>query len=79
MPKPMRTVSFKLPKALDDKLSALARQRKSSRSELVREALLALAKGKRNSVTARVDELSLSVEGPRDLSTNAKHMTGYGS
>jgi predicted transcriptional regulator len=78
MANPMRTVSFKLPERLDDALSALARQRKSSRSALAREALEALAKSKRRSVTAAVDELVDPLEGPSDLSTNPKHMVGYG-
>jgi predicted transcriptional regulator len=74
----MRTVSFKLPERLDDALSALARRRKSSRSALVRDALEVLAAGKRRSVTAVVDELVESLEGPADLSTNPRHMSGYG-
>jgi predicted transcriptional regulator len=78
MGNPMRTVSFKLSERLDDALSDLARRRKSSRSALVREALEALAKGKRRSVTAAVDELVAPVEGPADLSTNPRHMGGYG-
>lgn len=78
MASPMRTVSFKLSEQLDDALSDLARRRKSSRSALVREALEALATGKRRSVTAVVDELVGSLAGPADLSTNPKHMTGYG-
>ena len=78
MANPMRTVSFKLSPRLDDALSDLARRRKSSRSALVREALEALAKGKRRSVTAAVDEFVTSVNGPADLSTNPKYMAGYG-
>jgi predicted transcriptional regulator len=78
MANPMRTVSFKLPEQLDDALSDLARRRRSSRSALVREALEALAKGKRRSVTAAVDEVVPAVQGPADLSTNPKHMAGYG-
>ncbi len=74
----MRTVSFKLSERLDDAISDLARRRKSSRSALVREALEALAKGQRRSVTAAVDELVAPVVGPADLSTNPKHMVGYG-
>jgi predicted transcriptional regulator len=78
MANPMRTVSFKLPEQLDDALSELAKRRKSSRSALVREALEALAKGKRRSVTAAVDELVAPIDGPPDLSSNPKYMTGYG-
>jgi predicted transcriptional regulator len=78
MASPMRTVSFKLSEQLDDALSDLARRRKSSRSALVREALEALATGKRRSVTAMIDELVGSLDGPVDLSTSPKHMAGYG-
>lgn len=78
MPAPMRTVSFKLPEDLDDALNDLARTRRSSRSALVREALESLAKGKRRSVTALAGTLVGSVEGPSDLATNRKHMSGYG-
>jgi predicted transcriptional regulator len=74
----MRTVSFKLPERLDAALDELARRRKSSRSALVREAIEGLAKGKRRSVTAAVDELVQAVEGPADLSTNPKYMARYG-
>jgi predicted transcriptional regulator len=75
---PMRTVSFKLPEALDDALSELARRRKSSRSALVREALEVLAAHTQQSVTARVDALVNALDGPADLSTNPKHLRGYG-
>jgi metal-responsive CopG/Arc/MetJ family transcriptional regulator len=74
----MRTVSFKLPEKLDDALNELARSRGSSRSALVREALEALAKGKRRSVTSLAGKLVGSVDGPTDLATNPKHMSGYG-
>lgn len=78
MPDPMRTVSFKLPGHLDDALDELARRRKTSRSALVREALETLAKGKRWSVTAAVETLVGSLDGPVDLSTNPRHMARYG-
>jgi predicted transcriptional regulator len=74
----MRTVSFKLPEALDDALSTLARRRGASRSALVREAIAAFAADKPKSVTTAVDEITSPLEGPRDLSTNAKHMAGFG-
>lgn len=78
MATPMRTVSFKLPEDLDDALSELARSRGASRSAVVREALEALAKGKRRSVTALAGDLVGSVDGQSDLATNRKHMSGYG-
>lgn len=78
MAAPMRTVSFKLPEDLDDALSELARSRGASRSAVVREALEALAKGKRRSVAALAGDLVGSVDGPVDLATSRKHMSGYG-
>ncbi len=78
MANPMRTVSFKLSDRLDDALSDLARRRKSSRSAIVREALETMTTSKRRSVTVVVDELVGSVDGPVNLSTNPKHMAGYG-
>jgi Arc/MetJ-type ribon-helix-helix transcriptional regulator len=78
MPTPMRTVSFKLPEDLDDALDDLARSRGASRSALVREALEALAKGKRRSVTALAGNLVGSIDGAADLATNRKHLLGYG-
>jgi Arc/MetJ-type ribon-helix-helix transcriptional regulator len=78
MTAPMRTVSFKLPEDLDDALNELARTRRLSRSALVREALESLKKGKRRSVTALAGELVGCVDGPSDLATNRKHMSGYG-
>jgi Arc/MetJ-type ribon-helix-helix transcriptional regulator len=78
MATPMRTVSFKLPQALDDALNELALARGASRSALVREALEALAKGKRRSVTSLAGKLVGSLDGPADLATNRKHLSGYG-
>lgn len=78
MAAPMRTVSFKLPEDLDDALNELARSRGASRSAVVREALEALAKGKRRSVTALAGDLVGSVDGPTDLATNPRYMAGYG-
>ena len=74
----MKTVSFKLPEELDDALSKLARARKASRSALVREALAAYTVAGRASVTAAVDAVTSGVNGPRDLSSNPKHMARYG-
>lgn len=78
MANPMRTVSFKLPGQLDDALTDLARRRRSSRSALVREALEGLVASGRRSVTAAVDGLVGPLDGPTDLSTNPKHLAGYG-
>ena len=78
MADPMRTVSFKLPQRLDRALTNLARRCKSSRSAVVRDALEALMTSKRPPVTAAVHQLVGPRDGPVDLSTDPKHMTGYG-
>ena len=78
MARPMKTVSFKLPEDLDKALTDLARLRKSSRSALVREALAAFETGPARSVTSEAGRLVGSLEGPGDLSTNPRHMIGFG-
>jgi len=73
----MRNVSFKLTPELDKALAALARARKTSRSALVREALAVYTAAGRASVTASVDAITPGVDGPRDLSSNPRHMARY--
>ena len=74
----MRVVSFKLPKGLDRELTELARRRSSSRSSVLRDALDLFARGPKRSVTSAAGDLVGSLNGPRDLSAPAKHMSGYG-
>jgi metal-responsive CopG/Arc/MetJ family transcriptional regulator len=74
----MRVVSIKLPDELDQQLTEIARRRNASRSAILREALESFARGSKRSVTAAAGELVGSLNGPRDLSSNAKHMSGYG-
>ncbi len=78
----MKTLTVKLPPALEGRLAALVRKRKQSKSELVREAIELLveqpgapAKG---SVLDLVGDLAGIGGGPRDLSTNPKHLRGFG-
>lgn len=76
----MRAISLKLPDQLDQKITALARRRRSSRSAVMREALEAFtATGSaRTSVTAAAGELVGALRGPQDLATSAEHLAGYG-
>ncbi len=79
----MRPVSFKLPRALDEQLTRLARRRRTTRSAVVREALEALeAHDETSSDTTTVTEAAADLvgvlSGPRDLSRSRRHMTGYG-
>jgi Arc/MetJ-type ribon-helix-helix transcriptional regulator len=74
----VRTISFKLPDALDDALAELARRRGMSKSAVVREGLEALTGAKRRSVTGAAGELVGCLDGPPDLSTAETHLDGYG-
>lgn len=75
----MKPLSIKLPKRLQDILDELARSRGMSRSAVVREALEAYAAGPNDrSATSAAGDLVGSLQGPRDLSTAAKHMRGFG-
>jgi predicted transcriptional regulator len=71
-------VSIKLPEALDERLSEIARRRNASRSAILREALEAFARGSNPSVAEVAADLAGSLQGPRDLSSHAKYMEGYG-
>ena len=79
----MKTLSLKLPVALDRQLATLARQRKSTKSAVIREALQAYLKdGKRPKPGSFMDlagDLVGSLDsGIGDLSYNKKHMEGFG-
>lgn len=78
----MKTLSLKLPEALDSQLGAVARQRRSSKSEVVRCALDAYladeAIPRQGSALDVAGDLVGALEGPDDLSYQAEHMHGYG-
>ncbi|MFM7291701.1 MAG: CopG family ribbon-helix-helix protein [Planctomycetia bacterium] len=79
----MRTISVKLPEPLATWLDRAASERSRSRSEIIREALerwqAAARAGDGPSVAEALGDLRGSVSGPRDLSTNPKHLRGYGA
>lgn len=78
----MKTLSVKLPDALDAKLTAIAQQRGTSKSEVVREALEVLLVRKRSfrkaSALALAKDLAGCVAGPGDLSVNKDYLKDYG-
>lgn len=74
----IRGVSFKLPAAVDEAIAHLAKQRRCSKSALLRNALQSYAFEGRPSVTAVADALVRPANGPVDSSTNAKHLRDYG-
>ncbi len=79
----MSTLSIKLPKILDEKLTTTAKKRKKTRSAVMLEALREyLARQEEKPIT--VGELAkdyigiIDDDGPTDLSYNKKYMEGYG-
>lgn len=78
-----RTVTLKLPEALATRLNTVARRRSTTRSAVIREALEAhLGSAQvdgRGSCLDLASDLVGSLKGlPRDLSSNRRHLKGYG-
>ena len=72
-------MSIKLPRTLSAKVTRLARRRNVSRTEVVRDALEAYTGAEGSSAGSAVSDLKGCLKGlPRDLSTNHKHLKGYG-
>lgn len=82
----MKTISLKLPPGLHAQLDRAARQKKQSKSDLVRTALEQFLsrrerrpKSKRElSALELAGDLVGCIAGPGDLSTSKRHMEGYG-
>ena len=78
----MPAISLKVPPVLDAKLATLARQRRTSKSAVVRDALEAYFAGdgkpRKLSALDLVRDLVGRFEGPRDLSTNKRYLRGFG-
>jgi Arc/MetJ-type ribon-helix-helix transcriptional regulator len=78
----MRTISVKLPEPLAARLRVTVRKRSSTQSAVVREALEAhLGQSSVRDAGSGLDlvrDLAGSVNGPPDLSTNRRHLRGYG-
>ena len=78
----MKTISLKLPDELAARISALARQKRSNKSEIVRNALEAYLSNeptqRKGSALDLAGDLVGAIEGPKDLSHQEAHMRGYG-
>jgi Arc/MetJ-type ribon-helix-helix transcriptional regulator len=79
----MNTITVKIPEDLEVRLAAEAESRHTTKSEVVRAALVAAlrrssGKGKRSAYAAMKGGCGLVKEGPPDLSTNKKHLREYG-
>lgn len=74
----MQTLTVKLPELLADEIAREAKQRRVTKSQVVRERL---TKGDAASPSAwdLMNDLVVTNDKlPRDLSSNKKHMKGYG-
>ncbi len=75
----MKTLTVKLPEPLASWLSRRAKELRRPQSELVRDAL---ERARSGTGAASCHDLMMdvcgSVSGPRDLSTNAKYLDGFG-
>lgn len=76
----MKTLSLKVPDALHSRLKAAAKRRSTNKSSLVREALEAYLGNEQRagSFLDLTKDLLGTLKGPSDLSSNKKHMEGYG-
>lgn len=80
----MNTLTLKLPRALDAKLSSAAKKQGTTKSAIARAALIEHlngtgAPGQAPSLAELAKDLIGCVEGgPRDLSYNKRHMKGFG-
>jgi metal-responsive CopG/Arc/MetJ family transcriptional regulator len=79
----MTTVTLKMPEALARRLKAVAEKRRTSRSSVMRQAIEKyidedLADSEQPSALDLVKEVVGTVKGPRDLSSDPRHMKGYG-
>jgi predicted transcriptional regulator len=80
----MTTISVKVPKKLAQQVDRAARQRRVSKSALIREAIARLLgdqKQPRRFVSAyelAKDFCGIAKNTPRDIATNPKYMEGFG-
>jgi hypothetical protein len=78
----MKTLSLKLPDSVATRLALAAKRSKQSKSAIIRAMLEErLSEGNgaaKGSCLELASDLAGCVAGPKDLSTNKKHMQGYG-
>lgn len=75
----MKTITVKLPEALATWLSRRARDLGRPQSDLVREALQRVRAGESGvSCHDLFADVCGVIDGPKDLSTHPKHLSGFG-
>ncbi len=75
----MDSMTIKLPARLSARVVRLARERKVSRSELIRQAIEAYSPETGDTIVDRFGHLAGAGKRlPRDLSTDKRHLKGFG-
>jgi predicted DNA-binding protein len=77
----MATITCKLPEKINAHLSALARQRRVPKSQIVREALAASFRQTKSKVSAfdlMKDVCGIVKGGPKDYASHRRHLKGFG-
>lgn len=78
----MKMLSLKVSDTLDHRLAHAASSRKSTKSEVIREALTAFlenaGRGQDGSALMLAKDLAGSITGPVDLSVNPAHLKQFG-
>ena len=74
----MPVITIRLSRKESARVARLAKQRKVTKSRLVRDALAALPDAEPRSAYDDWKHVIGIVEGPPDLSTNPKYMKGFG-
>jgi len=74
----MKTLTVKVPATLSAKIVRLARKRRSTQSDVVREALERLPGQETASFAESAESFAGSARGPGDLSTNPRYLKDYG-
>jgi predicted transcriptional regulator len=74
----LKTMTIKLPATLSTKVARLAKKRRASQSEIVREAIEAFTGDEQPSFSESAAQYCGAAKGPGDLSTNPRHFQDFG-
>ena len=75
----LKTVTFKMSPALSAKVARLAKKRKTTQSDVIREALTAYAGEEAPSFSEAASAFRGAAKGPGDLSTTKRYLNRFGS
>ena len=77
----MTTITCKIPDEVSAHLAAAARQRRVSKSQIVREALAASFRKRKRALSAFdliKDACGIIKGGPKDYASHSRHLRGFG-